>query len=136
MFTSVQSRSINAYKRVNAESNVALADPHKLVELLFESLLNNLGAAVSALERGDVKAKCEHIVIAVRILEEGLRSSLNTADGGDLAANLSLVYDFCVTRLTQANLSNDAAKMDEVRRVILPIADGWRQIADQAKELP
>lgn len=135
MFTSVQSRSINAYKRVNAESNVSQADPHKLVELLFESLLNNLGAAMAALDRGDVKAKCEHVMVAVRILEEGLKGSLNIAAGGDLAANLSSVYDFCVTRLTQANLHNDAAKMDEVRRVIMPIADGWHQIGGQSKEL-
>ncbi len=135
MFTSVQSRSVNAYKRFSAESNVAQADPHKLVELLFDGLLNNVGAAMAALERGDIKAKCEHVVVAVRILEEGLKGALNTEAGGELAANLLALYDFCVMRLTQANLHNDVAQMDEVRQVILPIADGWRQIAGQIKEL-
>ncbi|GAB4406563.1 MAG: flagellar export chaperone FliS [Rhodoferax sp.] len=129
MFTSVGVRSANAYKRISVESTVSEASPHKLVEMLFEGLLNNVGGAAAALERGDIKAKCEHIVIAVRILEEGLKGALNLEAGGELAANLNGIYDYCVTRLTLANLRNDPALLAEVRDLILPVADAWKQIA-------
>ncbi|GAB4211796.1 MAG: flagellar export chaperone FliS [Rhodoferax sp.] len=129
MFTSISARSANAYKRVSVESSVSEASPHKLVEMLFEGLLNNVGSATAALERGDIKAKCEHIIIAVRILEEGLKGALNLEAGGELAANLNGIYDYCVNRLTQANLRNDPALLTEVRNVILPVADAWKQIA-------
>ena len=55
MFTSISARSANAYKRVSVESSVSDASPHKLVEMLFEGLLSNVGSAAAALERGDIK---------------------------------------------------------------------------------
>ena len=128
MFTSVGSRSVNAYKRVSVESVVSEATPHHLIEMLFEGLLNNIGAARSALARGDIKVKCEHIDKSVRILEEGLKDSLNLAKGGELAANLLSLYDYCVLNLTLANLHNDDALMGNVSQVIAQIADGWKQI--------
>ena len=47
-----------------------------------------------------------------------------------LAANLLELYGYCVLRLTQANARNDAAVIDEVIRLIEPIASGWKQMDD------
>ena len=129
LFTSVSARSANAYQRVSIDAGIAQADPHQLIQMLFDGLLNNVGAARGALARGDIKAKCHHISIAVRILEEGLKGGLNLADGGELAANLQNVYDYCALRLTLANARSDDDILQEVSRVIAPIADGWKQIA-------
>ncbi|MBP6483170.1 MAG: flagellar export chaperone FliS [Rhodoferax sp.] len=136
MFTSISARSANAYKRVSVESSVSDASPHKLVEMLFEGLLSNVGSAAAALERGDVKAKCQHVIVAVRILEEGLKGALNLKEGGDLAANLNGVYDYCVTRLTLANVRNDLTLLQEVRDLIMPVADAWKQIAADSGSQP
>lgn len=128
MFTSVNARSVNAYKRVSVDTETTQGNPHRLVEMLFDGFLSNVGAARSALARGDIKAKCQHIGVAVRILEEGLRGSLNLADGGELAVNLQSLYEYCAMRLTIANVRNDDVVMEEVMKVISPIADGWKQI--------
>lgn len=128
MFTSISSRSANAYKRFSVEAGVDQASPHRLVELLFEGLANSIGAARSALARNDIKSKCEHINKSVRILEEGLKGSLNLDKGGEVAANLLSVYDYCVLRLTQANMRNNDALLQEVLTVMAPIADGWKRI--------
>ncbi len=128
MFTSVSARSANAYKKFSVEAGVAQADSHKLVEMLFDEFLGSVGAARAALARGDIKAKCQHVVTAVRILEEGLKGSLNLDEGGELAANLRGLYDYAVLRLTQANVRNDDTLLQEVLAVIAPIADGWKQI--------
>ncbi|AGX87479.1 flagellar export chaperone FliS [Candidatus Symbiobacter mobilis] len=128
MFTPFHSRSANAYKVVGIETGIPQADPHTLVNMLFEGLLQQIGAARSALARGDIKAKCKHIVSAVRLLEEGLKGGLNHSAGGTLAQTLQDIYDFCEMRLTQANVRNDDRMLDEVRQVIEPIADAWKRI--------
>jgi flagellar protein FliS len=132
MFTSVATRSASAYRKVSVETSVEQADPHHLVDMLFDGLLHAVGAARAALQRGDIKAKCQHIVTAVRILEEGLKGGLNLQEGGELAGNLLELYNYCVLRLTQANARNDDKALDEVVRLISPLADGWKQIGSNA----
>jgi flagellar secretion chaperone FliS len=131
MFTSVSARSASAYKRVGIETSVDHADPHKLVVLLFDALLQTLGAGRLAMQNGDIPAKCKHINHAVRIFEEGLIAPLNLEQGGEIAANLSALYGYCVTRLTLANVKNDVAGLEEVSRLIEPVASSWKQINGQ-----
>jgi len=131
MFTSVSNRSAAAYKRVNIETSVDSADPHRLISLLFEALQRSLNAAQDAIKRADVIAKIKHIDNAVRILDEGLKAPLNLKDGGEIAANLNNLYDYCINRLVFANLKNDAAVVKEVIQIIQPIASGWNEIKPQ-----
>ncbi len=128
MFTQRSGKSASAYRRVSVETSVDQATPHNLVDMLFEGLLVAVGAARAALQRGDIKSKCQQIVIAVRILEEGLKCALNLEQGGELAANLDRLYGYCVLRLTQANARNDDVALAEVARLIEPLAKSWKQI--------
>lgn len=128
MFTSVNTRSALAYKRASVEASVDMADPHQLVNLLFEALQRAIGAAKLHMLSGDIPNKCTQIGNAIRILEEGLQAPLDLEKGGEIAANLKSVYEYCVTRLVMANARNDMATLDEVQRLIEPIASGWKQI--------
>jgi flagellar protein FliS len=128
MFTSANSRAAAAYKRVAADTGVQGADPHQLVSMLFDALLQSLARARGALEAGDIAAKGMAIGKAVRILEEGLKAGLNMAQGGELAQNLRGMYDYSIARLTHANLRNDVAALAEVSALIEPVADSWKQI--------
>lgn len=132
MFTSVSSRSASAYQRISVETVSSSATPLQLVNMMLEGLLKNIGAARAALKRGDVAAKGKHIIAAVRIIDEGLKPALDLANGGDIAANLNGLYGFCVLRLTEANLRNDDAALQDVIRVIEPVADGWKQLAQSS----
>ncbi|MBB1076514.1 flagellar export chaperone FliS [Rhodoferax sp. 4810] len=131
MFTSISQRSAAAYQRVSIETDVSQADPHKLVGLLFDRLLQVVSGARVAMQQGQIASKGESISKAVRIIDEGLKPALNLADGGDIAANLNGLYGYCVLRLSQANLNNDDAALADVLRVIEPIAQGWKQIGAQ-----
>ena len=135
MFTPVSSRAALAYQRVGVETAVSQASPHQLVNMLFEGLLQNVSAARVALKRGDIAVKGERINKAVRIIDEGLKPALNLAQGGDIAANFNGLYGYCALRLTEANLRNDDAALEEVIRVIEPLADGWKQIGGQVATL-
>ena len=131
MFTPVSMRSVNTYKTVGLETSVTGANPHQLVSLLFDALQQSLASAKAAILSGDIAIKGRSISRAVRILEEGLKASLDTDRGGDLAVNLRTLYDYCIFKTTEANLRNDATLIDEVIRLIHPVSDGWSQIRGQ-----
>jgi flagellar protein FliS len=128
MYNAVSSRAANAYRKVSAETNVDGASPHQLIALLFDGLRQALASAEAALLRGDMAVKGAQIVRSVRFIEEGLKGGLDDAKGGDLAARLRALYDYCILRLTIANTRNDARIVAEVASLIAPVAQGWQEI--------
>lgn len=128
MYTSTSSRAASAYRQVGVQSGVDGASPHMLIKMLFDGLIQSLNAARGALQRGDIPEKGRQIGKAVRILEEGLKGGLNPAQGGDIARNLAALYDYCVSRLTLANVRNDLALVEEVVHLITPVAQSWSEI--------
>lgn len=126
MFSAHNPRAASAYQRIHVETSTL--DQHQLVSLLYGGVLSSIATARGALARGDVAAKCNNISKAVRILEEGLSTALDRDGGGDLANNLGAVYDYSLRRLILANAKNDDAMLEEVMRLIEPIAQGWNDM--------
>lgn len=133
MYSPFNSRAATAYRQVGVASLVDGASPHRLIQMLFEGLMQCLNAARGALQRGEIEEKGRLINKACRILEEGLKASLDPTQG-EIASNLSALYDYCNTRLMLANARNDVALIDEVVSLITPIAEGWSQIAPAPAE--
>ncbi|UUX94870.1 flagellar export chaperone FliS [Aquabacterium sp. J223] len=137
MFTS-SSRSAGSndfsalYRRTGVETQVLAATPHHLVALLFDGLLESVARARGAIEQRDLITKGEAIGRAVRIVEEGLKAALDMQAGGKLAGDLRDLYDYLTLRLTQANLRNDPAPLDECRALVLPLQQAWAEIRPAA----
>ncbi len=134
MFSSSGYGAANAYRQVSAHSGVESASPHQLIQMLFDGLFQSLNAARGALQRGDIEEKGRHISKAVRILQEGLVVGLDLEIGGELAANLKLLYDYSVAQLTKANVRNDEHLVEEVIKVLQPVAQGWKEIGPTANQ--
>ena len=134
MFSSAGYGAANAYRQVGAHSGVENASPHQLIQMLFDGLFQSLNAARGAIERGEVEEKGRHISKSVRILQEGLVMGLDLEKGGELAANLKLLYDYSVAQLTKANVHNDVVLVEEVIKVLQPVAQGWKEIGPVANQ--
>lgn len=134
MFSSSGYGAANAYRQASAHSGVESASPHQLIQMLFDGLFQSLNAARGALQRGDIEEKGRHISKAVRILQEGLVVGLDLEKGGELAANLKLLYDYSVAQLTKANVRNDEHLVEEVIKVLQPVAQGWKEIGPTANQ--
>ena len=120
-----------AYRTVGVETGVAAASPHQLVTMLFDGFYTAIAEARSALAQGQVEAKCKALGRALRIVDEGLKAPLDTA-GGALTDNLSSLYGYVVLRLTQANLNNDVAALDECVKLMEPVRSAWLAIGPAA----
>jgi flagellar protein FliS len=127
-----QQSKLAAYRSVNAHGAVADADPHMLVLTLFDAVLGRLTAARSCIEIGDVTRKAGLLHSSVVLLAE-LRGSLDLHKGGQLAQNLSDLYEYMARRLVHANVNNDAAAVGEVLGLIGEIRTAWAAIGPEVR---
>lgn len=123
-------QGIAQYKSINTQTSVVDADPHRLIQLLFNGALSKLSIARGAMERKEYEAKNKAINSAVDIIN-GLKDSLNL-DAGELAQNLDSLYEYMMFRLFEANAKNDVARIDEVYDLLAQIKGAWDAIRDQA----
>ena len=128
MFTSVSSRSAASYQLVGEESVVHGSSPQQLIGMLFAGILTSIDLAKSAIARGDNKVKIRELGKAVRILQEGLMGNLDLQRGGEVAANLLRIYEYCGMRLVQANVRGDSGALDEVTRLLGTVSAGWSEM--------
>ena len=121
------SAAMKQYQTVNVNAQVTEADPHRLIQMLFEGGLQRIAQAKGAMQYGNVALKGELIGKSIGIVS-GLRESLDIKKGGEMAANLDNLYAFMIQRLSQANLKNDPAVLDEVANLLREIKEGWDSI--------
>lgn len=124
--------SAGAYHRIGVETGVGSASPHELVTMLFDGFNDAVAQARSALQQKRIEAKCKAITRAVRIVDEGLKATLDLDGGGKLAADLSALYGYVALRMTQANLNNDTGALDECLRLMEPVRTAWVAIGPAA----
>lgn len=125
------SYGINAYNSVSLETSVLNADPHRLIAMLFEGALVSISKAKNETLQKQTADKGKSISHAIAIIGEGLNASLDKNVGGELAQNLSSLYDYMVRRLIEANLKNDTAALDEVTGLLTELQGAWNSIRDE-----
>jgi len=129
----MNTKAINAYAKVGLDTSVTAADPHKLILLLYQGALLAISTAKNQMLRKDIAAKGKSISHAILIIDEGLKSSLDKNAGGELAQNLSALYEYMSQRLLVANLKNDVAALDEVSGLLAELKGAWEEIGPVAQ---
>ena len=117
-----------AYQQVAVDSQVRSADPHRMILMLYDGAIEAIRLAESLLGTGKVAARCEALGKAVRIVEEGLKASVDRKAGGQLSERLVSLYDYIEMRLLQANLRKDAKALAEARTLLTDLRSAWAQI--------
>lgn len=122
----------NTYKQVGLETEVAAADPHKLVMMLLDGAISAIKLAIIGIERRDLPTKSAQLSKAIAIINEGLRASLDHKQGGQIAARLDSLYLYITSQLLEANLSNRAEPLTEALDLLGMIQDAWKGIRTPA----
>lgn len=127
MFGSSRSGA-GAYAKVGLETGVVAASPHKLIVMLFEGAITAVNAALVQMKDDQFEQKGKSISKAVRIIEEGMRASLDKKAGGEIAANLDALYVYIVQCLLQGNLRNNPAQVEEALGLLCDLKASWDAI--------
>ncbi len=130
--TNVALKAVNQYQSAD-NSSIAYADPHELILRLMNGAMERIAQARGAIERKETRQKGEYIGKAISIIG-GLEGCLDHSQQGELSGNLSDLYQYMIIALTEANMSDDIARLNEISDLLLTIKSAWEQIPDSAKE--
>jgi flagellar protein FliS len=115
---------------------VAEASPARLVQIMFEQILEHLAIAQGCMARivndmplNDVITKGKSLGKAIRLIDQ-LNNTLDMERGQKIAENLRALYVYMLARLTLANVTNDANIVAEVGSLIQKVKTGWDQIVE------
>ncbi|MEZ8185137.1 flagellar export chaperone FliS [Shewanella sp. 5S214] len=126
--------SMQSYRKVSVDSNLAVATPHRIIQMLLAGVLERLAQAKLAIENNDIANRGVLIGKAIGIVN-GLNGSLNMDAGAEVAGNLTQLYDYMLRRMSEANLNNDSQAIDDVVSILKTIKEGWDAIPQDMHEL-
>lgn len=126
---------LQQYQRINTQTSITDADPHKLIQLLYQGALERINTAKAKIQAKDYDSKGRLILKAIDIVS-ALRSFLDKEQGGDLSERLDALYEYMERALWQANARNDVAKLDEVAVLLRSIKEGWDGIREEVMAQP
>lgn len=124
--------NLAAYQSAAAHGGVAASDPHRLIVMLMDGALERIATARGCMQRGETSEKVRLLNRTVSIVAE-LRGSLDMSAGGQIAANLSELYDYMTRRLLTALANNEVDMLDEVSRLLGELRSAWTEIPAAAR---
>ena len=126
-------RELNQYRQAGPIAEAAVADPHRLIQMLFEGALERIAVARGAMQQGNIRVKGEKLGQAITIID-GLRGLLDHNQGADLAEKLDALYEYMGRRLLEGNARNDPDALDEVIRLLREVKSGWDAIPEMLRQ--
>ncbi len=123
----MRERAADRYKQVRQNTST----PGELLLALYDGLFRFLNGAKLCFEaKQDARAR-ELISKAHAIVSE-LLLALDHNLAPELCANLASVYDFALSRLSDANCKGEAAPIDDVIRALSPLREAWQLAVPKA----
>ena len=123
-------RALKQYNKINLQTSIENASPHRLIQMLMDGALARLAQAKGHMKANSIAQKGEDISMAISIIG-GLRDSLDHKKGGEIANNLESLYEYMSHRLMESNLKNDTSMIDEVYGLLMEIKSAWDEIANR-----
>ncbi|MCM0612606.1 flagellar export chaperone FliS [Marinobacter sediminum] len=121
---------LQQYQQINTQTSITDADPHKLIQLLYQGALERINMAKAKLQAGDYDAKGK-LILKVMDIVAALRGFLDKEQGGDLSERLDALYEYMERALWEANARNDVDRLDEVADLLRSIKEGWDGIREE-----
>lgn len=106
-------------------NSVNTASPGELTLMLYNGSLKFIHIAKKAIEEKNIELKNSNIQKTQAIVNE-LMVTLNT--DLEVSQNLMSLYDYINRRLTEANIKNDVAILEEVEGLITDFRDTWKEV--------
>lgn len=127
MFSLSVQNAYNAYK----QNSVTTASPGELTLMLYNGCIKFIHQAKKAIEVKDISNRNKYVQKAQAILNE-LMATLNMDI--PISKEMFNLYDYMYYQLTQANINNDAAILDEVEGLVVEFRDTWKQVIQMNRQ--
>lgn len=125
-------KNLKAYKNNSLQADMSVADPHRVIQLMLQGLLERLAQTKGAIDRKDYEAKSLSVSKAMALLN-GLQDSLDLSYG-KIPEDLFALYDYMKNRLLDSSRDMDKEPIDEIMGLVNTIKSAWDQIPDAEKQ--
>ena len=122
------SYGLGAYKK----TSVHTASKEQILLMLYQAAIKNCKKAMVAIDEKNIASKGECIGKLQDIIVE-LNNSLDFEVGGDVANELSSLYDYVLYASTQANIKIEKEPLEGCLNVLNILYDGWSQAIKSLK---
>lgn len=113
-----------SFSKQYKEAHLSSMTSQEAIVMLYDGAIGFMKDAIAELGQNNLAAKVRLVEKVSKIIEY-LHSCLDKEKGGEIAENLIRLYEYMLVRLTEANLNNDTAKMEEVIRLLGTVREGW-----------
>ena len=126
---------MNLYGRPNPYQEVAIqtSSPAKLVVMLYEGAIRFLNQSITAIQSKDLNLKRQSIDRAVAVIQH-LQSTLDTAQGKGVAADLDRLYTYITSRVLDGSGKLEVAPLEEAIKLLTVLLSGWEEVARKEQE--
>jgi flagellar protein FliS len=118
------------YAAYQVAATTSIQSKEKLLLMAYEGAIRFGQSAQEGIRLKSPKMRGEAISKIMAIITE-LDLALDREIGGELAENLSSLYQWIMRRLTEANLQNDIRALEEVNSVLTTIKEGFEGAINQ-----
>lgn len=118
-----------AYKK----TSIHTASKEQILLMLYQAAIKHCKKAMEAIAEENIAKKGEHIGKLQDIVIE-LNNSLDFEVGGDIAKELSSLYDYILFSSTQANIKIEAAPLESCLSILTTLYDGWQEAIKSLKK--
>lgn len=120
------------YEEIELNTEIMTASSHKLIQLLINKCMQEINTAQIHIENKDITKKLKSISKAMDIIGY-LRMCLKFDDKNahELALQLDAIYDYMERTLLQANIDNDVKLLNDAKRALVNIKEGWDGISEK-----
>lgn len=126
----------NFYKKTSVDGEIFAAHPHKLILLLFDGALASMNHAKGCITQRDIPGKIRYLTHAMRIVQMGLRASIDRKHDPAFADRLIELYDYVSYRLLHANVHSDPSAIDDAVVILSGLRGAWVKIGPEVTGAP
>ncbi len=98
--------------------------PGELLLALYDGLFRFLNGAKVCFDKGE-KPRGRELVAKARAVVSELLLALDYSASPELCTNLAAVYDFCLSRLSDATRDAQSKPIEETLRALTPLREAW-----------
>ncbi len=111
-----------------ATTQITTASSVQVVVLLYDGAISSMKLAQESIVFLNFHDKARFLDRALRVVGE-LSASLNMEEGGVIGKDLRRLYEYIQFELTQANLKNEAGRLEGPIRCMSVIREAWQELA-------
>jgi len=116
--------AVNNPYQAYQQNTANTASPGDLTLMLYNGCLKFINQSKNAIDSNNVQLRNENLIKAQNIIRE-LMVTLKTDT--ELGKNMLQLYDFILSRLTEANMENSMEKLLEAEEFVISFRDTWKE---------